>query len=176
MQRLQLPFTYEAPNVDESFEHDETATEIVLKLAERKVQAIATTHSNALLIGADQVAVINNEILTKPGDHESAKNQLRKINGKSVVFFTGLCLLNTCSNKLQKDCFLYTVSFRQLSEAEMERYLLKEQPYDCAGSFKSENYGISLIKRMEGADPTSLIGLPLIGLAEMLRNEHQQIP
>jgi MAF protein len=114
--------------------------------------------------------------LTKPGTHENARNQLKKISHKSIVFLTGLCVLNTTHNRTQKDCVRYTVHFRDLTEDEIERYLNKETPYDCAGSFKSEGYGISLVQRMEGEDPTSLIGLPLIRLSEMLRNENLSVP
>ena len=165
-----------SPDVDESQIEGETPTELVLRLAETKARAIAPAHPQSLIIGSDQVAIADNEILTKPGNHENATAQLRKISQNSIVFLTGLCVINTASNKIQKDCISYTVHFRDLTEDEIERYLHKETPYDCAGSFKSEGYGISLVQRMQGEDPTSLIGLPLIRLAEMLRNENQPIP
>ena len=133
-------------------------------------------HPESLIIGSDQVAVANDEILTKPGNHNNAKAQLRKISHQPVNFLTGLCVINTTNNRIQKDWVNYTVHFRDLTEDEIERYLLKETPYDCAGSFKSEGYGISLVQRFEGEDPTSLIGLPLIRLSEMLRYEYQDIP
>ena len=141
-----------------------------------KAAAIARAHPESLSIGSDQVAIAGDEILSKPGNHENAITQLKKVSGKSIVFLTGLCLINTADNKMQKDCIRYTVHFRDLTEDEIERYLLQEKPYDCAGAFKSEAYGVSLMQRMEGNDPTSLIGLPLIRLSEMLRNEGLNIP
>ena len=148
----------------------------MLRLAEIKASAIASEHPESLVIGSDQIAIADNEILTKPGNHENAVTQLKKVSGKSIVFLTGLCVINTANRNSQKDCISYSVHFRNLTEDEIERYLLQETPYDCAGSFKSEGYGVSLIQRMEGDDPTSLIGLPLIRLSEMLRNENLNIP
>ncbi|MCH8847055.1 MAG: septum formation inhibitor Maf [Proteobacteria bacterium] len=176
LQRLEIPFECESPDIDESQIEGETPTQLVLRLAEAKARVIAPAHPKSLIIGSDQVAVANNEILTKPGNHNNARIQLAKISHKSIIFLTGLCVINTTSNKVQKDCVSYTVHFRDLTEDEIERYLLKETPYDCAGSFKSEGTGISLVQRFEGEDPTSLIGLPLIRLSEMLRNEHQEFP
>ena len=141
-----------------------------------KAAAIAPVHPESLIIGSDQVAVADDKILSKPGNHENAIAQLKKISGKSIVFLTGLCIINTANEKRQKDCISYTVHFRDLTDDEIERYLLQEKPYDCAGSFKSEAYGVSLMQRMEGNDPTSLIGLPLIRLSEMLRNEGLNVP
>jgi len=141
-----------------------------------KAAAIAPVHPESLIIGSDQVAVADDKILSKPGNHENAIAQLKKISGKSIVFLTGLCIINTANDKRQKDCISYTVHFRDLTDDEIERYLLQEKPYDCAGSFKSEAYGVSLMQRMEGNDPTSLIGLPLIRLSEMLRNEGLNVP
>ncbi len=165
-----------SPDVDELQIVGETPTELVVRLAETKARTIASSHPGSLIIGSDQVAITDDEVLTKPGTHKNARNQLKKISHKSIVFLTGLCVLNTTHNRTQKDCVRYTVHFRDLTEDEIERYLHKETPYDCAGSFKSESYGISLIQRMEGDDPTSLIGLPLIRLSEMLRNEGLNIP
>ena len=176
LQRLEIPFESESPDVDESQLEGENPTDLVLRLAEIKAAAIAPAHPEALIIGSDQIAVADDEILTKPGDHENAIKQLKKVSGKSIVFLTGLCVINTTNNNIQKDCITYTVHFRDLTEDEIERYLLKEKPYDCAGAFKSEAYGVSLMQRMEGNDPTSLIGLPLIRLSEMLRNEGLNIP
>jgi len=141
-----------------------------------KAAAIVPSYPESLIIGSDQVAIADDEILSKPGNHENAITQLKKVSGKSIVFLTGLCLINTANNNTQKDCIKYTVHFRDLTVDEIESYLLQEKPYDCAGSFKSEAYGVSLMQRMEGNDPTSLIGLPLIRLAEMLRNEGLNIP
>ncbi len=147
-----------------------------MRLAETKARAIASSHPGSLIIGSDQVAITDDEVLTKPGTHKNARNQLKKISGKSIVFLTGLCVINTVNDKRQKDCIKYTVHFRDLTEDEIERYLLQDKPYDCAGSFKSEAYGVSLMQRVEGDDPTSLIGLPLIRLSEMLRNEGLNVP
>ncbi len=141
-----------------------------------KAAAIAPKHPDSLMIGSDQIAIADNEILTKPGNHKNAREQLKKLSNKSIIFLTGLCIINTVSNEIQKDCISYIVHFRELIEDEIERYLRRETPYDCAGSFKSEGYGISLIQKMEGDDPTSLIGLPLIRLSEMLRNNNLKIP
>jgi MAF protein len=176
LQRLEIPFESESPDVDESQLKGETPTDLVVRLAEMKAAAIARAHPESLIIGSDQVAIAGDEILSKPGNHENAITQLKKVSGKSIVFLTGLCLINTADNKMQKDCIKYTVHFRDLTEDEIERYLLQEKPYDCAGAFKSEAYGVSLMQRMEGNDPTSLIGLPLIRLSEMLRNEGLNIP
>ena len=176
LQRLEIPFESESPDVDESQLEGESPTDLVLRLAEIKAAAIAPAHPEALIIGSDQVAVADGEILSKPGNHENAVVQLKKVSGKSIVFLTGLCLINTVNNKSQKDCISYIVHFRDLTEDEIERYLLLEKPYDCAGAFKSEAYGVALMQRMEGDDPTSLIGLPLIRLSEMLRNEGLNVP
>ena len=176
LQRLEIPFESESPDVDESQLEGETPTDLVLRLAEMKARAISTEHPETLIIGSDQVAIADDEILGKPGNHENAVTQLKKISGKSIVFLTGLCVINIANNNMQGDCISYTVHFRDLTEAEIERYLLQEKPYDCAGAFKSEAYGVSLVRLMEGDDPTSLIGLPLIRLSEMLRNEGLNIP
>lgn len=176
LHRLKIDFQHKAAAIDESPNgSDESAPALALRLAEAKARAIAPAYPQSLIIGSDQVAVAD-EILPKPGNHENAKNQLKKVSNKSVVFFTGVCLLNTSSGKIQKDCISYTVYFRHLSENEIERYLSKEKPYRCAGSFKSEGYGISLVRHMEGEDPSSLVGLPLIRLSAMLRAENQNIP
>lgn len=164
-----------APEIDESHYNDETAESLVLRLAEKKARAVASQYPKSLIIGSDQVVVVD-KILSKPGNHENAKKQLSKMSNKLVVFLTGICLLNTASGKIQKDCISYTVCFRELSEQEIERYLITEKPYDCAGSFKSEGYGICLVKYMIGEDPSSLIGLPLIRLSAMLRAENKNVP
>lgn len=174
--RLNIPFTCTASNIDESCKQNESATDLVLRLAESKAQAIVATHPKSLIIGSDQVALCNNKILTKPGSHENAKKQLSNLSNQSAIFVTGLCLLNTLSQTVQKKSISYTVFFRDLSEDEIERYLIQEKPYDCTGSFKSEGYGVCLVDRMEGEDPSSLIGLPLVCLAKMLRNEGKLVP
>ena len=147
---------------------------MALRLAEAKAKAIK--NDEALIIGADQIAVVNNAILGKPRNHENARQQLLAVNQQTVTFLTGLCVVNSKTGMMQKDCLAYRVYFRKLMENEIERYLLQEKPYDCTGSFKSEGYGITLVKRMEGDDPNTLVGLPLIRLTEMLRQEGLSIP
>jgi len=147
-----------------------------MRLAETKARKIASKRKGTIIIGSDQVAVLGTEILGKPGNHERAREQLNQINGKSIKFITGLSVLNTDNDTVQTDHVRYTIHFRALTDEEIENYLRREQPYHCAGSFKSEKLGISLVSRMEGEDPTALIGLPLIRLGEMLRNEGISIP
>ncbi len=176
LQRLAIPFKRVSPDIDESQLKGETPRDLVLRLAEMKAVAVASAHPRSLIIGSDQLAISGDEILNKPDNYKNAKIQLNKLSNESIVFLTGLCVINTANDKRQKDCISYTVHFRHLTEGEIERYLLQEKPYDCAGSFKSEAYGVSLVQKMEGDDPTSLIGLPLIRLSQMLRNEALNIP
>ncbi len=167
--RLQLPFDTASPEVDETRQPDEPPAAMVTRLAEAKARAVADRFPDALIIGSDQCAVLGEGILGKPGTHEAATRQLLASSGQRVVFHTGLCLLDSDSGETQIDDILYTVHFRRLTEGQIEGYLQKEQPYNCAGSFKSEGLGSALFQRMEGDDPSSLIGLPLIRLVEMLR-------
>ena len=176
LEKLHLPFDTAAPNIDETRLENESAAAMVQRLSLGKAQAIAPYHSDALIIGSDQCAVLNEQILGKPGTHENAIRQLQASSGKTVRFLTGLCLYDTNSETYQLDLQTYQVTFRELSAAEIEAYLHKEQPYNCAGSFKSEGFGISLFKSMQGDDPNTLIGLPLIRLAEMLRQHGFSIP
>ena len=171
LQRLGLEFTTAAPNVDEAHLPGESPEHLVRRLAEEKARAVAKQFPNALIIGSDQVAVIDTEILTKPGTHENAVNQLQRCSGQTVTFLTGLCLLNTRSGKAQIEVIPFRVHFRPLSSGQIENYLRREQPYNCAGSFKSEGLGIALFERLEGNDPAALIGLPLICLTRMLEME-----
>jgi MAF protein len=175
--RLQLPFNWQSPSIDEARHAGEAATDLVKRLAEEKARALATSHPNHLIIGSDQVAVLGDgQILGKPHDLERAQAQLRAASGGSVTFLTGLALLNSANGLCQVDCVPFTVHFRQLDETQILRYLQREQPFDCAGSFKSESLGISLFRSTEGEDATSLIGLPLIRLVDMLQNEGVEIP
>lgn len=176
LQRLQLPFHTAAPEVDERRMQNETAQALVQRLAEAKARAVAAANPDALIIGSDQVAVLDKEILGKPGDYTNAMAQLRAASGKRVEFLTGLCLYNSTSRNTQVDLVSYSVCFRTLDDARIARYLDREQPFNCAGSFKSEGLGISLFERMEGDDPTALIGLPLIRLVDMLANEGVTVP
>jgi MAF protein len=176
LERLKLPFSVASPKIDESPLPGETPRALVLRLSESKARAVTTTQQQGLIIGSDQVAVLNGEILGKPGNRPNALAQLQKCSGNSVVFHTGLCLLDAGSGKIQLDDILYEVKFRALTSAQIERYVDSEQPFDCAGSFKAESLGISLFEYMRGDDPTSLIGLPLIRLTTMLREAGIQLP
>jgi MAF protein len=160
-----------SPEIAEEAQLGEAPEMLVTRLAECKAREVAKDHPNALIIGSDQVAVVDGTILGKPGDHQRAVEQLLYASGKRVSFLTGLCLLNSETGHLQVCCEPFHVIFRFLQQREIENYLQKEQPYNCAGSFKSEGLGISLFERLEGEDPNALIGLPLIRLIAMLRNE-----
>ena len=166
--RLGLPFSAQAPDADESRQPGEDAPGLVARLAELKARAIARHEPAALIIGSDQTAVLDGEIIGKPGDHDRAAAQLRCASGRTVTFYTGLCLLDSASGQQQVEVDVFRVVFRRLTPAMIESYLRREQPYHCAGSFKSEGLGIALFERLEGDDPTSLIGLPLIRLTRML--------
>ncbi|CAI8933211.1 Maf family protein [Pseudomonas sp. IT-P176] len=174
--RLQLPFTCSSPDIDESPLAGESATELVRRLAQTKAQALAASHPGHLIIGSDQVAVLDGKIIGKPHTFDKAREQLLAASGASVTFLTGLALLNSQSGHCQLDCIPFTVHMRTLDPASVERYLRAEQPYDCAGSFKAEGLGVSLFQRTEGPDATSLVGLPLIRLVDMLLAEGVQIP
>ena len=167
--RLRLPFDIAAPDVDETPLPDEPAEALVLRLSEVKARAVAGRFPGALIIGSDQAAVCGNAIVGKPGSHERAVAQLTAASGRRVSFLTGLCLLDSASGAARTGLVPYYVHFRCLSKAEIEDYLRAEQPYHCAGSFKSEGLGVTLFERMEGDDPSALIGLPLILLARWLR-------
>lgn len=176
LERLQLPFHCQSPAINEEPRAGETATELVTRLAREKALAVAGKYSNGLVIGSDQVAALENRILVKPQTHDRAARQLQELGGRSVVFHTGVCVVNAASGTQQCDSVPFSVTFRQLSEQEIERYLRKEQAWDCAGSFKVEGLGISLLEKMSGEDITALIGLPLIRLSAMLRNEGLYLP
>jgi len=171
LQRLQIDFTCDSPNVDETPLENEKVEDMVVRLAIAKAQAISNRHPNTLIIGSDQSAVLDGEKLNKPGNFENAFAQLSRASGKKIIFQTGLCLLNTKTGQLQTACVPYTVVFKTLTPSMIENYLHKEEPYNCAGSFKSEALGIALFERFEGSDPNALIGLPLIELVNFLDNE-----
>ena len=175
LERLGLPFETAAPDIDESRLENESAPALVRRLAEAKAHAVAACH-RGLIIGSDQVATTGDCILGKPGTHERAAEQLRRLSGERVIFQTGLCLLNRETGYLQTDMVPFTVRFRILDAQRIERYLRRDKPYNCAGSFKSEGLGITLFEAMEGQDPTALIGLPLIRLTTMLLNEGIVLP
>jgi len=167
--RLGLPFSVEAPGVDETKSYREPVTELVRRLSRAKAQAVAARHPGALVIGSDQAAERDGEILGKPGDHAAAVTQLAASSGKYLKFHTGLCLVDTRDGQRYEHVDVTRVLFRSLTAGEIERYLRAEQPYDCAGSFKSEGLGISLFEGIESSDPSALIGLPLIALCRSLR-------
>lgn len=169
--RLRLPFEVRAPAMNEAALPGEAARETALRLAQAKARAVAPDCPAALIIGCDQVAVLDGVSLGKPGDHANAVAQLRAMRGRSVLFHTALALFNARTGALQTAEVPTTVRFRQYGDAEIERYLEAERPYDCAGSARIEGLGIVLVESVESTDPTALIGLPLMQLAAMLRNE-----
>ena len=171
LEKLHLQFVTDKPKVDETPLAGETAVELVERLAIAKAQALSSVYENALLIGSDQVCVNNGEILGKPGNFDNAFAQLKAASGKKITFYTGLALVNSKTGNVQSLVEPFTVQFRELTDSMIENYLNKEQPFNCAGSFKSEGYGIALFERLEGKDPNSLIGLPLISLIKMLEAE-----
>jgi len=173
--RLRLPFTCSSPDIDESRQGDEAAETLVKRLAEQKARALAGTHPAHLIIGSDQVAVLGEQILGKPHTFDKACAQLLEASGTSVTFLTGLALLNSATGHCQVDCVPFTVHMRELDLATIQRYLRAEEPYDCAGSFKAEGLGVSLFKSTHGVDATSLVGLPLIRLVDMLLEEGVQV-
>ena len=171
LHKLGISFDTAAPDIDELPEPLEQPEALVQRLARLKAIAVAESYPNALIIGSDQVATIGGMILGKPGSHEKAVQQLTLASGKKVTLYTGLCLLNSATENTQVSCESFTVYFRDLDSEEINNYLLREKPYNCAGSFKSEGLGITLFRKMQGDDPNSLIGLPLIRLVDMLKNE-----
>ncbi|HWA14219.1 MAG TPA: Maf family nucleotide pyrophosphatase [Burkholderiales bacterium] len=176
LERLSLAFLVEGPGTDETPLPDEPAVETAARLALAKARAVGARHPGALVIGADQVAVCDGVRLDKPGTLEKAIGQLRHASGRVVTFHTALVLLNTASGRHQAEAVPTESRFRHLSEAEIQRYLRAEPALDCAGSAKAEGLGIALMEEIRSADPTALIGLPLIALARMLRAEGVAVP
>ena len=175
LQRLQIPFEIANPDVDEVALPNEAPEMTALRLAQEKAHAVAQVFPDALIITADQVAVLGEMQLGKPLNHANAVRQLSLMRGREVVFHTALCLLNSRTTRLQSRTVPCSVKFREVSDDQIERYLAKEQPYHCAGSAKAEGLGIVLIERMSGDDPNELIGLPWIALVEMLPEEGVEI-
>ena len=171
LSKLGLPFVTVNPATDESVVHGETPETTALRLSEAKARAVASQYPDALIIGSDQMAFIDDQVFGKSGTHDNAVKQLKTMRGRTVNFFTGLCLLNTQTGRAQLRGVPMLVTFRNLSDDEIENYLQKEKPYNCAGSAKSEGLGIAVIEKMQGEDPNALIGLPLIALCDLLRNE-----
>ncbi len=169
LERLRIAFTVESPHVDETPLPGELPQQLAQRLALAKAQAVAQRHPASVVIGSDQVADLEGECLGKPGTHERAVLQLRKMSGKVVVFQTAVAVVCLESGFVEQSLAAVRVQFRTLSDGEIENYLRAEQPYDCAGSAKSEGLGIALLERIDNDDPTALVGLPLIRTATMLR-------
>ena len=176
LKRLNIPFQAINPHIDEARLNGESARSMVERLSIAKARAIHELPKGSLVIGSDQAAVLNEKIIGKPGNHPAALAQLLEVSDRIIHFYTGLCVWNNTDDTVQVDCIECAVKFRCLTKAEINRYLLQEQPYDCAGSFRSEGYGITLFESISGSDPTALIGLPLIRLSAMLRNAGLHLP
>lgn len=172
LEKLGLSFECAAPQTDETPHAGEAPRHLVLRLAQEKAQSLAQKYPHHLIIGSDQVCVLGGEITGKPHTEENARQQLIKASGNIVTFYTGLALFNSATGHLQTECEPFDVHFRHLNEQEIDDYVRKERPLNCAGSFKSEGLGIALFERLEGRDPNTLVGLPLIALCQMLRREH----
>jgi septum formation protein len=175
LERLKIPFEVIAPEVDETPRSGEMPEKLVERLAVEKARKIAGQKPGTLVIGSDQVAVYNGHIVGKPHSHDMAVEQLQSASGRTVTLYTGLALVNADTQRVQCEVIPYRVTFRALTDAQIESYLRKEQPYSCAGSVKSEGLGIALLEKFEGDDPNTLIGLPLIRLVRMLENEGLKI-
>ena len=174
LDRLGIPFETSAPAVDESRLPNETFNDMAARLSQAKAKAIR--HPNALIVGSDQVAVVGDQQLHKPGSVNRAVDQLEIISGRTVKFYTGVSLWNTTTDRCQIEVVQYKATLRDLNRHEIEAYVAADSPLDCAGAFKWERLGISLMQALEGADPTALEGLPLIALCNMLRNEGLALP
>lgn len=169
LNRLGLPFEVASPDVDETPQTGEAPAELAKRLALAKAHAVARQFPSAVVIGSDQVADLHGEPLGKPGTHERAVAQLRRMRGQTVVFQTAVAVVCQATGFAQSDLAAVRVQFRELSDAEIETYLQREKPYDCAGSAKSEGLGIALLSSIENDDPTALIGLPLIRTCRLIQ-------
>jgi septum formation protein len=172
LQKLQIPFSSISPRLDETPLVNENPHETALRLAQEKAKKIGADYPHALIIGCDQVATLDGVQLGKPLNHSNATKQLQSMRGREITFYSALCLYNAATGNMQAEVVPYLVRFRKLTDEQIENYLNKEQPYQCAGSAKSEGLGIALMERMIGEDPNALIGLPLIKLINMLQNEN----
>lgn len=171
LERLGVSFVQHDPAVDETPIAGESAEALTERLAIAKARAAATLHPQSLIIASDQVCVLGDSILGKPGTHSRAVQQLEGASGREVLFLTGLCVLNASAATVQSAVVPYRVRFRVLSYEQIDTYLARERPYDCTGAFRSEGLGIALIEGLEGEDPNALVGLPLIRLVDMLAAE-----
>ena len=172
LNKLGVEFDTISPEVDEAALTNETPQQLVERLSIAKAKAVADKSKSALVIGSDQVSVIDKKIIGKPHTHENAIKQLKNASGKTVTFYTGLCLYNSSTDQYQSEVVPFNVVFRELNDQQIDNYLKKETPYNCAGSFKSEALGIVLFEKLEGDDPNTLMGLPLIRLVKMLEKEN----
>jgi septum formation protein len=170
LDRLHLEFECIPPEIDETIAAGENAASYVCRLAEAKAAVLASQYPDAVIIGSDQCALLDEKILGKPGTHENALTQLQAAQGQTVVFHTGVCVMQLSNGFTEVEDVLFEVEFRRLREQQLEHYLQVEQPYQCAGSFKAEGYGSCLFSRMRGDDPSALIGLPLLKLIQMLES------
>ena len=176
LRKLGLPFECAAPRIDESRHRNESAETLAFRLAQQKAMTIAKQFSEGLIIGSDQVASIDDILIGKPGSREAAIEQLLHASGRTVGFHTAICVTDAETQISRVLVDFCQVTFRPLAEEQIERYVDADQPYDCAGSFKSEGLGISLLERIEGNDPNALVGLPLINLISLLNSFGVHIP
>ena len=167
---LDLPFTCVRPDIDESRINNENAHDMALRLADEKARAVSHQFSDALIIGSDQTVAFDQQILGKPGSLDAAIKQLQQLRGQSVIFYSAVALINTANNSVQKQVIETHVHYRNLNDAQIIAYLERDKPFDCAGSFKSEALGITILESVRSDDPTALVGLPLIALTTMLSN------
>lgn len=174
--RLQVPFRHASPDIDETPRPGESVQDLVLRLSGAKARALAPRHPGHLIIGSDQALALDGEILGKPGTPERARAQLARLSGRSATFHTGLCLLNSDNDRHQLTREEYSVHFRELDAGTIARYVERDEPWGCAGSFKAEGLGIALFRGFEGRDPSSLVGLPLMALVDFLHREGVQLP
>lgn len=170
LEKLGLPFQWAAPEIDETAQDGETAEQLVIRLAKQKALALAEAWPDTLIIGSDQTGVLKGKFLGKPHTEERAIQQLKAASGNTVTFYTGLAVYCSRRRQFWQCCETFDVTFRSLSAAEIAGYVAKEQPLQCAGSFKAEGLGISLFEKLQGRDPNTLVGLPLIALGEFLRD------
>lgn len=175
LDKLHLDFVTDSPDIDETPLANESIESMVKRLSQAKAEALANSHPDSLIIGSDQSAALNGNILHKPGNFEVAFEQLKSASGKTITFYTGLCLHNSKTQQSETICEPFIVKFRELTDSEIKNYLNREKPFNCAGSFKSEALGISLFESMQGNDPNTLIGLPLIQLCRMLKANNMPI-
>ena len=169
LKQLNIPFTTDKPNCDETPQQDETAEDLVLRLAQNKAHSVASQFPEHFIIGSDQVACFDGEIIGKPHTVEKALQQLSRFSDHTVTFYTGLSVFDSCAAKAVSEVVTTKVTFRKLTQQEIQQYIAIEAPLNCAGSFKSEGLGCTLFERVESADPSALIGLPMIALARLTR-------